>query len=74
MEYDSLDITAAFLDGELEDTIYMKPPSMFEQFTPPCKHLHCLLEKAIYGLKQGSRQWYIRLSGMMKNLVSTSIL
>jgi Reverse transcriptase (RNA-dependent DNA polymerase) len=68
MECDSLDITTAFLNGELDDTIYMKPPPMFEKYTPQGKRLYCLLLKAIYGLKQGSRQWYLKLSGVMKDM------
>jgi len=68
MECDSLDITTAFLNGELEDTIYMKPPPLFEQYSPQGKRLYCLLLKAIYGLKQGSRQWYLKLSEVMKDL------
>jgi hypothetical protein len=68
MECDALDITTAFLNGELEEAIYMKPPPGHEQFTPDGKRLYCLLLKAIYGLKQGSRQWYLKLSQVMKQL------
>src|SRR4051812_884423 len=40
MECDSLDITTAFLNGELDDKIYMKPPPMFEKYTPQGKCLY----------------------------------
>ena len=46
----------------------MKPPPLFEQYSPQGKHLYCLLLKAVYGLKQGSRQWYLKLSEVMKDL------
>src|SRR5215207_6893648 len=62
MECDSLDITTAFLNADLDETIYMKPPPGYEQYLPEGKKLYCLLLKAIYSLKQGSRQWYLKLS------------
>ena len=65
MECDSLDITTAFLNADLDETIYMKPPPGYEQYSPEGKKLYCLLLKAIYGLKQGSRQWYLKLSEVM---------
>jgi len=37
MECDSLDITTAFLNGELDNTIYMQAPPMFEKYTPQGK-------------------------------------
>jgi len=39
-----------------------------EQYSPQGKRLYCLLLKATYGLKQGSRQWYLKLSEVMKDL------
>jgi hypothetical protein len=73
MECDSLDITTAFLNADLEETIYMQPPPGYEQYTPSGKKLYCLLRKAIYGLKQGSRQWYLKLSEVMKSIGFTKV-
>ena len=52
MECDSLDITTAFLNRELEDTIYMKPPPLFEQYSPQGKRLYCLLDL-------GPSKWFL---------------
>lgn len=56
MEFEQLDVTTAFLHGDLEEKIYMQQPQMFEvkSETP----LVCLLRKSLYGLKQAPRQWY----------------
>lgn len=68
LECESVDITTAFLNGDLDETIYMRPPPGFEKFSPEGQRLYCLLLKAIYGLKQGGRQWYLKLSEVMKSI------
>jgi hypothetical protein len=73
MECDSLDITTAFLNADLDETIYMRPPPGYEQYSASGKKLYCLLHKAIYGLKQGSRQWYLKLSEVMKAIGFTKV-
>ena len=50
------DVTAAFLNGELKETIYMKQPEGFVK--PGAENKVCLLKRAIYGLKQASKSWY----------------
>ena len=45
-----------FLNGELEDTIYMEQPEGFEVKGQEDKV--CLLKRSIYGLKHSGRQWY----------------
>lgn len=53
-----MDVTAAFLNGDVQEEIYMiQPPGMEDNSGRVCK-----LNKAIYGLKQASRVWYQRLS------------
>ena len=51
-----MDVKTMFLNGDIEETIYMMQPENFE--SKESKHLVCKLKKFVYGLKQASRQWY----------------
>ena len=60
LELHQMDVKTAFLNGDLDEDIYMEQPEGFaikEQ-----EHLACKLKKSIYGLKQASRQWYIKFN------------
>lgn len=61
-----IDIKAAFLNGNLDQRLYMEQP---EGFIDP---LHpdwvCELKGLLYGLKQSSRQWNQRLHAVLLEL------
>lgn len=59
-----LDIKTAFLYGELEETIYMTPPSGLN-----CENnMVCRLNKSLYGLKQAPRTWNSKFDLVLKKL------
>lgn len=61
-----MDVKCAFLQGELEETIYMRQPIGFE-IESENKDEVCKLNKTIYGLKQSSRCWNNKFHDYMVN-------
>ena len=53
-----MDVKTAFLNGSLEEDIYMQQPKGFIAIRQ--EHMACKLQRSIYGLKQASRTWNIR--------------
>ena len=58
LELHQMDVKTVFLNGNIDETIYMVQPENFE--SNDSKQLVCRLERSIYGLKQASRQWYLK--------------
>ena len=59
-----LDVVTAYLYGDLDTKIYIKPPPDFLPSIPPAqpgKFAGLRIRKALYGLKQAGRTWYHHL-------------
>ena len=57
-EIHQIDVVGAYLNGELDETIYMRQPPGYEDGTPRV----CRLHKALYGLKQAGRVWNVKFN------------
>lgn len=60
MHIHQMDVKCAFLNGDLNEDIFMQQPEGFENGNKVCK-----LNKAIYGLKQASRMWNEKFNSFM---------
>jgi hypothetical protein len=57
------DISHAFVYGDLDEEIYMRPPP---GFLHRYKGKVLKLKKGLYGLKQAARQWYVKFTTSIK--------
>jgi hypothetical protein len=77
LELHQINVKTMFLNGDLQESVYMAQP---EGFTIEVKeYMGLRLKKSIYGLKQASIQWYLKFDevvkkcGFVKNQVDNCI-
>jgi hypothetical protein len=58
-----MDVKSAFLNGVLDEEVYVRQPPRFESEKYP--HRVYKLRKALYGLKKAPRAWYGRFRGFL---------
>ena len=66
MELHQVDVHTAFLNGTLQEEVYMKQPTGYERKGE--EHLVCRLKKSIYGLKQSPMCWNTVLDAHLKRM------
>jgi transposase InsO family protein len=65
LELDQLDVKTAFLNGDLEEELWMDQP---EGYVQGSQQIKCRLHKALYGLKQAPRAWFAKLRAVLNSL------
>ncbi|KAF5374058.1 hypothetical protein D9757_010721 [Collybiopsis confluens] len=65
-----VDVIGAYLNGKLDEEIYMTQPECYEDGTTRV----CKLERSLYGLKQAGRVWNLTLDSSFKELGFTRLL
>ena len=65
LEIHQMDVKTAFLNGDLEEEIYLEQPEGF--IVPGQEQKVCRLIKSLYGLKQAPKQWHAKFDE--KNVV-----
>jgi hypothetical protein len=63
LELHQIDVKTVFLNGDLEENIYMAQPKGF--VVKEKENMGCRLKKSIYGLKQASK-WYLKFDSTIR--------
>jgi hypothetical protein len=69
LELHQMDVVTAFVNGDLNEDIFMEQPEGFgaEDSSKVCK-----LVKSLYGLKQAPRQWHAKMDGFLVGVLGFS--
>lgn len=70
LECEQMDVVTAFLNGDLEENIFMNIPEGLRTVQNEGKV--CKLNKALYGLKQAPRQWYRKIHDYLVEVLKFS--
>jgi hypothetical protein len=65
LELHQMDVKTTFLNGDLLENVYKAQPKVFA--IKGKEHMRCHLRKSIYGLKQASRQWYLKFDEIIRS-------
>ncbi|GJU96158.1 zinc finger, CCHC-type containing protein [Tanacetum coccineum] len=58
-----MDVKTTFLNGDLDEVIYMKQPEGFHY--GPVLSFHTFNKKSLYGLKQAPKQWHLKFDDVV---------
>ena len=61
-----MDVKTAFLNGLLQEEVYLEKPQGFEIHERE-SHV-CRVKKALYGLKEAPRAWYLRIDSYLLSI------
>jgi len=61
-----VDVSNAYLNGEMDCDVYMEQPEGFAVGTP--KDTVCLLKKSLYGTKQGGNRWNRKMRPALESM------
>ncbi|GMJ02116.1 cysteine-rich RLK (RECEPTOR-like protein kinase) 8 [Hibiscus trionum] len=64
LEVEQMDMKTAFLQGDLEEELYMEKLEGF--IAQGKKDYMCKLKKSLYGLKQAPRKWYKKFESVIE--------
>jgi hypothetical protein len=65
LELYQMDVKTTFLNGDLLENVYMAQPKVFA--IKGKEHMGCHLRESIHGLKQASRQWYLKFDEIIRS-------